>query len=284
MAPLCTAGFTDSHWMRDAFGTVAYGFFPSRDRHRARLAAHPLGGRARAGRRSRARRRLSALHGARRLRVDSGDAGAARRGGAFEALEEYLAEDLRPGVVADLYLGYGLSPRCAASRRPHRPSRAALPLAACRIRREAEAVPAGHGTFRAGEWEQTWATTTTPPGSRRCATAIARGDVYQVNLVQHLSAPFEGEPAGLAAPLAPLRPLDPRPFVGDGWAIVSASPELFLARRGDRLRDDADQGHAPGGRGRRRPEGRRRARDDRRPRAQRPLARLRAGQRSAGPS
>ena len=22
------AGFTDSHWMRDAFGTVAYGFFP----------------------------------------------------------------------------------------------------------------------------------------------------------------------------------------------------------------------------------------------------------------
>ena len=30
MAPLCTAGFTDSHWMRVAFGTVAYGFYPSR--------------------------------------------------------------------------------------------------------------------------------------------------------------------------------------------------------------------------------------------------------------
>jgi acetylornithine deacetylase/succinyl-diaminopimelate desuccinylase-like protein len=26
--PLCVAGFTDSHWMRAAFGTVAYGFFP----------------------------------------------------------------------------------------------------------------------------------------------------------------------------------------------------------------------------------------------------------------
>ena len=23
------AGFTDSHWLREAFGTVAYGFFPS---------------------------------------------------------------------------------------------------------------------------------------------------------------------------------------------------------------------------------------------------------------
>jgi len=30
VAPICVAGFTDSHWMRDAFGTVAYGFFPSR--------------------------------------------------------------------------------------------------------------------------------------------------------------------------------------------------------------------------------------------------------------
>ncbi len=30
LAPMCLAGFTDSHWMREAFGTVAYGFFPMR--------------------------------------------------------------------------------------------------------------------------------------------------------------------------------------------------------------------------------------------------------------
>ena len=29
-APLAVPGFTDSHWMRQAFGTVAYGFFPAR--------------------------------------------------------------------------------------------------------------------------------------------------------------------------------------------------------------------------------------------------------------
>jgi acetylornithine deacetylase/succinyl-diaminopimelate desuccinylase-like protein len=29
-APICVAGFTDSHWFRGAFGTVAYGFFPAR--------------------------------------------------------------------------------------------------------------------------------------------------------------------------------------------------------------------------------------------------------------
>jgi acetylornithine deacetylase/succinyl-diaminopimelate desuccinylase-like protein len=30
VAPVCLAGFTDSHWLREAFGTVAYGFFPMR--------------------------------------------------------------------------------------------------------------------------------------------------------------------------------------------------------------------------------------------------------------
>jgi acetylornithine deacetylase/succinyl-diaminopimelate desuccinylase-like protein len=29
--PVCNTGFTDSHWLRAAFGTVAYGFFPMRD-------------------------------------------------------------------------------------------------------------------------------------------------------------------------------------------------------------------------------------------------------------
>jgi acetylornithine deacetylase/succinyl-diaminopimelate desuccinylase-like protein len=28
--PVSVAGFTDSHWLRDAFGTVAYGFFPTK--------------------------------------------------------------------------------------------------------------------------------------------------------------------------------------------------------------------------------------------------------------
>ncbi len=38
-APLTCAGFTDSHWLRDAFGTVAYGFFPASGEMPAELAA-----------------------------------------------------------------------------------------------------------------------------------------------------------------------------------------------------------------------------------------------------
>jgi para-aminobenzoate synthetase component 1 len=68
-----------------------------------------------------------------------------------------------------------------------------------------------------------------------------------VNLVQHLSAPFRGDPAALAGRLRPLRPLAPPPLVGDGWAIVSASPELFLARRGDRVWTMPIKGTRPAG-------------------------------------
>jgi para-aminobenzoate synthetase component 1 len=65
--------------------------------------------------------------------------------------------------------------------------------------------------------------------------------------VQHLSACCEGEPASLAAALAPLAPLAPRPLCGDGWAIVSASPELFLGRRGSRLWTMPIKGTRPAG-------------------------------------
>jgi acetylornithine deacetylase/succinyl-diaminopimelate desuccinylase-like protein len=38
-APLCGAGFTDSHWLREAFGTIAYGFFPVTDELPPEVAA-----------------------------------------------------------------------------------------------------------------------------------------------------------------------------------------------------------------------------------------------------
>jgi para-aminobenzoate synthetase component 1 len=68
-----------------------------------------------------------------------------------------------------------------------------------------------------------------------------------VNLVQHLCAPFDGDPRSLAAALAHLRPLVARPFRGRGWTLVSASPELFLARRGPTLVTKPIKGTRPAG-------------------------------------
>jgi para-aminobenzoate synthetase component I len=138
------------------------------------------------------------------------------------------------GVVADVYLGYGLSSSLRRGRQPTPPEPCPLPPAAIQIRQVTDCYKEG-AQYRIGQWEPTWSPSEYAAAVEAVRDAIARGDVYQVNLVQHLSAPFRGDPAGLARKLAPLRPLHPRPLVGDGWAIVSASPELFLARRGRRV-------------------------------------------------
>jgi para-aminobenzoate synthetase component 1 len=160
-------------------------------------------------------------------------------GGAFASIEEYLGSEgfFAPGargLVADLYLGYGLSTTLRRTAAPDPAEPCPLPLAACRIRRPDELIPSA-GDFSVGEWDRSWDGERYTAAIAAVRQAIAEGNVYQVNLVQHLSAPFQGDPLGLAERLAPLRPLHPEPLSGDGWTIVSASPELFLGRRGQRV-------------------------------------------------
>jgi para-aminobenzoate synthetase component 1 len=172
--------------------------------------------------------------------------------GAFGALDDYLDGFWgREGVAADLYLGYGLAQAIRRVEAPAPPEPCPLPLLACRVRPESERVPEPSAGPAIGAWEATWSPRAYAAAVAAVRAAIERGDVYQVNLVQHLSAACEGEPAAvasaLAAALAPLRPLQPRPLVGDGWAIVSASPELFLARRGRRIWTMPIKGTRPAG-------------------------------------
>ena len=159
--------------------------------------------------------------------------------GALEALEAYLRDEgffrgTDDGRVADVFLGYGLSRALRRIAAPDPPEPCPLPLLACRIR-AGEREPERPGAFRVGAWDRTWTDAEYGGAVEEVRAAIARGDVYQVNLVQHLSAPFAGDPAGLARALARYRPLHPRPLSGNGWTIVSGSPELFLSRRGRRV-------------------------------------------------
>ena len=166
--------------------------------------------------------------------------------GAYRRIEEWLRARgfFAPGgedLVADLFLGYGLSQAIrrrrdtAADRAVRAPARCVQARRATRSTspRRQEPLAIGAVGRRRGPRPNT------PTAIELVRDAIARGDVYQVNLVQHLSAACPGDPArvarALAAALSTLRPLQPRPFVGDGWAVVSASPELFLARRGERV-------------------------------------------------
>jgi para-aminobenzoate synthetase component 1 len=168
---------------------------------------------------------------------------------AFARLEEYLAEERfwgQRGVVADVYLGYGLSEPLRRTQIPAPPEPCPLPLLACQIRHEPH-HPLVPGWYKVGAWERTWDDEEYTAAVEAVRAAIARGDVYQVNLVQHLAAAFDGDPAGLAPALLGLEPLQGRPFVGDGWAIVSASPERFLKRRGRQLVTLPIKGTRPAG-------------------------------------
>jgi para-aminobenzoate synthetase component I len=191
--------------------------------------------------------------------------------GAFQQLEGWLrghgffaagADEL----VAHLYLGYGLSQTIRRHTTPPPPEPCALPLLACVVRTGNYGVSNGNADSKAhrehveeapaiGQWRRTWSDAEYAAAVVAVRAAIGRGDVYQVNLVQHLEAPFRGSARSLAARLSgltqprdwPLANADWRVLEGDGWAIVSASPELFLARRGGRVWTMPIKGTRPSG-------------------------------------
>jgi para-aminobenzoate synthetase component I len=159
--------------------------------------------------------------------------------GAFELIEGYLREHgffspAGENLEADLYLGYGLSEPLRRTKAPAPPEPCPLPLAAVSVRDTTGPGPDSVriGQCQIGEWQRTWSDAEYAEAVEAVREAIGRGDVYQVNLVQHLSAPFSGDFGGLARLLAGF---GARVLAGDGWAIASASPELFLARRGPRV-------------------------------------------------
>jgi para-aminobenzoate synthetase component I len=138
--------------------------------------------------------------------------------------------------VARVFISYGA---CA----PTGPEPCRLPLVAYTFDQPAKA----EGTFATGEWHATWSEDEYAAAIQTVRAAIYEGDVYQVNLVQHLWAEFEGDPLAVADALAPLRPLEPAPLAGEGWTIVSASPELLLQKRGNLVRTCPIKGTRPAG-------------------------------------
>ena len=154
--------------------------------------------------------------------------------GSLAELEPALAEE--EFEVARVFVGYGASA-------PSAPEPCALPKVAYSL--EPPAPPTG--SFGTGEWHTTWSPAAYAGAIETVRDAIREGDVYQVNLVQHLRADFEGDPLALAAALAPLRPLEGTALQGDGWTIVSASPELLLQKRGRIVRTSPIKGTRPAG-------------------------------------
>jgi para-aminobenzoate synthetase component 1 len=165
-------------------------------------------------------------------------------------LEPALASDgffARDDVVARVYVGYRSSDGLRRSGLPAPPEPCALPAVAYAIEPLDAVGPEIATPYAIGPWRASWTEAAYAAAVDAVRAAIAEGEVYQVNLVQHLSADFDGDPRALARALAPLRPLQPRPLGGAGWTIVSASPELLLSRRGRLVRTAPIKGTRPAG-------------------------------------
>ena len=138
--------------------------------------------------------------------------------------------------VARVFVGYGATA-------PSAPEPCRIPKVAYSLDRPVRSS----GSFRTGEWRTTWSPAAYADAIGAVRDAIREGDVYQVSLVQHLWAAFAGDPVALATALAPLQPLEGAALRGDGWTIVSASPELLLQKRGNVVRTMPIKGTRPAG-------------------------------------
>ncbi len=80
-----------------------------------------------------------------------------------------------------------------------------------------------------------------------CRERIAAGDLFQANLTVRLEGSWSGAPAGLAARLAAELTPDYGAYLEGPWgAVASASPELFLRRRGRAVHSEPIKGTAAG--------------------------------------
>ena len=142
-----------------------------------------------------------------------------------------------------------------AGRPPGPPSPAAgVPDLVVVVYEHAEPVPPrGGAPWRVGPWRPSWTEAQHADGVRRVREAIARGDVYQVNLVGHWQAPCQGDPV---PPLSRLAGLPGARYGGvltgaaellggPGWAVGCASPESLVTVSAGRVETRPIKGTRP---------------------------------------
>ncbi len=101
-------------------------------------------------------------------------------------------------------------------------------------------MPAGVANLQSGISEASYLT-----GVQCIQDYIADGDCYQVNFTFPLNFEWFGSPLALYSRLRERQPVSYGGFVGDAdGGLVSLSPELFLARHGDRLQTRPMKGTA----------------------------------------
>jgi para-aminobenzoate synthetase component 1 len=92
----------------------------------------------------------------------------------------------------------------------------------------------GSRTCTVGAWQESWTPADHARAVERVREAIARGELYQANVVGHRSAPFAGDVAAVDAAVRRVAGGGryAGSLAGEGWSVHCASPESFLEVRG----------------------------------------------------
>ena len=150
----------------------------------------------------------------------------------------------RGSTAVALLVGAAACARIAGLPAPGQPGVRALPvspvpavpdLVAVAVRRGGPSTTV-HPPAGVGPWTASWSDEQHAAAVQHVRRAIARGDVYQVNVVGHRSAPHRTDPLAVAAVVARLPGASYGGVVsGAGWAVGSASPEQLVRVVGDRV-------------------------------------------------
>ncbi|MEH1014721.1 chorismate-binding protein [Micromonospora sp. CPCC 206060] len=90
-------------------------------------------------------------------------------------------------------------------------------------------APSGPVDWWRGPWQPSWTAQQHAAAVDAARAAIARGDIYQVNVVGHAAAPYRGDPLPVLARLGGLPGARyGGTIAGAGWAIGCASPETLI--------------------------------------------------------
>jgi para-aminobenzoate synthetase component I len=102
------------------------------------------------------------------------------------------------------------------------------------------------GRWRLGPWRGSWTPEHHATAVGEVREAIACGDVYQVNLVGHESAEYDGDPVPALSRLTRLPGARYAGLIsGDGWAVACASPETLVQVRAGAIVTRPIKGTAP---------------------------------------
>ena len=153
-----------------------------------------------------------------------------------DLLAGFLAEHARGEGAVALLLGAGACARIGGlPQGPPSPVPAVPELAAVALR-PGTSPPYEPAPPVVGEWATSWSDEEHVAAVEVVREAIARGDVYQANVVGHRSAAHRSDPRDLAAAVAGLPGATYGGLLsGDGWAVGCASPEQLVRVSGDRI-------------------------------------------------